>query len=41
MAQLANVARFTISELNLNKVEPVTREDWQLINAYIAEVTGE
>jgi len=41
MAFIANSASFTIDSLDLHKVEPSTREDWQIINAYIAGITGE
>jgi len=41
MARIADIATFTVKELDLYKVEPVTREDWQVLNAYLAKVSGE
>ena len=40
MTQLRDMASFSIKELKLNRVEPVTEVEWDIINRYLLEVTG-
>lgn len=37
MAQIRDIVKVTIAELNLHKVEPVTDIDWKIINNYLLE----
>lgn len=36
-AQLKDIVKITIKELKLNKVEPVTDFEWDLVNKYLLE----
>ena len=41
MAMIRDMASFSIKELGLYKVEPVTPLDWQVIDRYLLEKAGE
>lgn len=41
MALVQDIAQFTMSELGLHKVEPVTSTEWNLIHSVIREKVGE
>jgi hypothetical protein len=36
-AQIRDMVKVTIKELNLSKVEPVTEFEWDLVNKYLLE----
>jgi hypothetical protein len=37
MAEVRDIVKFTITELNLHKVEPVNEFEWELVNNYLLE----
>lgn len=37
MAQIQDMVKITIKELNLSKVEPVTDTEWNIVNQYLLE----
>lgn len=37
MALISDIVKVTIRELAFNKVEPVTKQDWQIVNNYLLE----
>jgi len=37
MALVRDVVKVTIAELKFNKVEPTTKQDWQIVNNYLLE----
>ena len=37
MAEIRDIVKFTITELNLHKVEPVNEFEWELVNNYLLE----
>jgi hypothetical protein len=37
MALVRDVVKVTIAELGFNKVEPTTKQDWQIVNNYLLE----
>lgn len=37
MAQIRDIVKVTIAELNLHKVEPMTDFEWQIVNNYLLE----
>lgn len=41
MAMIRDMASFSIKELSLHRVEPVTQTDWQIIDRYLLEKIGE
>ena len=36
-AQIRDMVKVTIKELNLSKVEPITEFEWDLVNKYLLE----
>ena len=37
MSMIRDVAKFTIKELKLNKVEPITKTEWSIIDQYLLD----
>jgi hypothetical protein len=37
MALVRDVVKVTIKELGFSKVEPVSKQDWQIVNNYLLE----
>ena len=37
MAMISDIVKVSIKELKLDKVEPTTPAEWQIINNYLAE----
>lgn len=40
MAQVRDMASFSIKELKQNRVFPTTEIEWEIINRYLLEATG-
>ena len=37
MALIHDIVKVTIRELGFNKVEPTTKQDWQIVNIFLME----